>query len=127
MLRIFFWELRNGHWNAATKLIAIIAFIIPILNYFLKKYFKLPDSILDLFIPTICLLVLIFAFFLHLIASKKQSKNRLVNYASEISKLVKQLNSQEKFKHIIQTVNTCLLYTSPSPRDQRGSRMPSSA
>ena len=23
--------------------------------------------------------------------------------------------------------NTCLLYTSPSPRDQRGSRMPSSA
>ena len=25
------------------------------------------------------------------------------------------------------TPNTCLLYTSPSPRDQRGSRMPSSA
>ena len=25
------------------------------------------------------------------------------------------------------TVDTCLLYTSPSPRDQRGSRMPSSA
>ena len=24
-------------------------------------------------------------------------------------------------------VNDCLLYTSPSPRDQRGSRMPSSA
>ena len=24
-------------------------------------------------------------------------------------------------------VNICLLYTSPSPRDQRGSRMPSSA
>ena len=24
-------------------------------------------------------------------------------------------------------VNNCLLYTSPSPRDQRGSRMPSSA
>ena len=24
-------------------------------------------------------------------------------------------------------VHTCLLYTSPSPRDQRGSRMPSSA
>ena len=27
----------------------------------------------------------------------------------------------------IQTPNICLLYTSPSPRDQRGSRMPSSA
>ena len=26
-----------------------------------------------------------------------------------------------------QIKNTCLLYTSPSPRDQRGSRMPSSA
>ena len=26
-----------------------------------------------------------------------------------------------------QGVNICLLYTSPSPRDQRGSRMPSSA
>ena len=24
-------------------------------------------------------------------------------------------------------INNCLLYTSPSPRDQRGSRMPSSA
>ena len=26
-----------------------------------------------------------------------------------------------------QPIGTCLLYTSPSPRDQRGSRMPSSA
>ena len=26
-----------------------------------------------------------------------------------------------------ETITTCLLYTSPSPRDQRGSRMPSSA
>ena len=28
---------------------------------------------------------------------------------------------------IIRTLIACLLYTSPSPRDQRGSRMPSSA
>ena len=27
----------------------------------------------------------------------------------------------------VNNINTCLLYTSPSPRDQRGSRMPSSA
>ena len=27
----------------------------------------------------------------------------------------------------INDLNPCLLYTSPSPRDQRGSRMPSSA
>ena len=31
-------------------------------------------------------------------------------------------NPQEKYQYLI-----CLLYTSPSPRDQRGSRMPSSA
>ena len=30
-------------------------------------------------------------------------------------------------KNIIKSIKTCLLYTSPSPRDQRGSRMPSSA
>ena len=29
--------------------------------------------------------------------------------------------------HIDQSYGNCLLYTSPSPRDQRGSRMPSSA
>ena len=28
---------------------------------------------------------------------------------------------------LIDKINNCLLYTSPSPRDQRGSRMPSSA
>ena len=30
-------------------------------------------------------------------------------------------------KDIIEEPKLCLLYTSPSPRDQRGSRMPSSA
>ena len=29
--------------------------------------------------------------------------------------------------YLVFTRNACLLYTSPSPRDQRGSRMPSSA
>ena len=28
---------------------------------------------------------------------------------------------------VLENQHTCLLYTSPSPRDQRGSRMPSSA
>ena len=31
------------------------------------------------------------------------------------------------FGHYLADSGTCLLYTSPSPRDQRGSRMPSSA
>ena len=40
--------------------------------------------------------------------------------------------SSESFEAAIEnaverTGKTCLLYTSPSPRDQRGSRMPSSA
>ena len=32
-----------------------------------------------------------------------------------------------KPKGVLEGVKLCLLYTSPSPRDQRGSRMPSSA
>ena len=37
--------------------------------------------------------------------------------------------SQNKYDQILKTlqIEACLLYTSPSPRDQRGSRMPSSA
>ena len=31
------------------------------------------------------------------------------------------------YAHVIVVSTNCLLYTSPSPRDQRGSRMPSSA
>ena len=39
-----------------------------------------------------------------------------------------ELMSKKYFTHATPTLfNACLLYTSPSPRDQRGSRMPSSA
>ena len=34
---------------------------------------------------------------------------------------------EETIEDVVDTVKACLLYTSPSPRDQRGSRMPSSA
>ena len=34
---------------------------------------------------------------------------------------------QQNFTYLNQISLPCLLYTSPSPRDQRGSRMPSSA
>ena len=43
------------------------------------------------------------------------------------------VNAQEfqfercQIKHKAVEIDACLLYTSPSPRDQRGSRMPSSA
>ena len=41
------------------------------------------------------------------------------------AKVVDFLSSQEAL--FVQDLYCCLLYTSPSPRDQRGSRMPSSA
>ena len=37
------------------------------------------------------------------------------------------LNEDGSWKNLMEQYNSCLLYTSPSPRDQRGSRMPSSA
>ena len=37
------------------------------------------------------------------------------------------LHLVEKFDPVVSDIQICLLYTSPSPRDQRGSRMPSSA
>ena len=37
------------------------------------------------------------------------------------------LVSGYEYDHKVAEVKICLLYTSPSPRDQRGSRMPSSA
>ena len=41
----------------------------------------------------------------------------------------KRLDQKIGFDHGVQYISpkSCLLYTSPSPRDQRGSRMPSSA
>ena len=52
----------------------------------------------------------------------------LMNY-NNVLKAIDKITSPEGLgmspKRI--TVSTCLLYTSPSPRDQRGSRMPSSA
>ena len=36
-------------------------------------------------------------------------------------------DSPDGVPHVLDRYGDCLLYTSPSPRDQRGSRMPSSA
>ena len=37
------------------------------------------------------------------------------------------LSENPTIEELIEHLQICLLYTSPSPRDQRGSRMPSSA
>ena len=54
--------------------------------------------------------------------------------SSELRQVIKSplVNSDEKLNILLKlfskaNLNNCLLYTSPSPRDQRGSRMPSSA
>ena len=45
-----------------------------------------------------------------------------------ISKLLKKPTREKSNPFVVQgCIKICLLYTSPSPRDQRGSRMPSSA
>ena len=50
-----------------------------------------------------------------------------IYYAYEEHLTDKFQNITEGYYLYIDGANTCLLYTSPSPRDQRGSRMPSSA
>ena len=44
-----------------------------------------------------------------------------------LEKLEELVNPQRVIPATVEIVDICLLYTSPSPRDQRGSRMPSSA
>ena len=52
-----------------------------------------------------------------------------VKYNDDSSSLEKQWVLRHYYRGglIGKLINDCLLYTSPSPRDQRGSRMPSSA
>ena len=46
----------------------------------------------------------------------------------EVIKEVEKIIEKEVIKEVpVEVIKDCLLYTSPSPRDQRGSRMPSSA
>ena len=62
-----------------------------------------------------------------------RSKDLLVDTVNELNKLTEckheylicDYNDHEKYSKIISQYLSCLLYTSPSPRDQRGSRMPS--
>ena len=52
---------------------------------------------------------------------KKQKEKQ----KEEMNKIIKK--NLDEHKKEIELYYDCLLYTSPSPRDQRGSRMPSSA
>ena len=59
-----------------------------------------------------------------------------IDFESRVEKLVRETTGREvsfggkkdpKWEYYFDFLMPCLLYTSPSPRDQRGSRMPSSA
>ena len=56
----------------------------------------------------------------------EKEKPQKVKFSLEIDYEDKKPSSDKDIKSIV-NYGTCLLYTSPSPRDQRGSRMPSSA
>ena len=63
----------------------------------------------------------VFADDTNLLHSDKDLKGLETVVNEELIKVVDWLDANKL------SLNTCLLYTSPSPRDQRGSRMPSSA
>ena len=50
-------------------------------------------------------------------------------FSQDVAGLLAKIESGfgERLRHLDETYKGCLLYTSPSPRDQRGYRMPSSA
>ena len=62
--------------------------------------------------------------------NRPQSALHSAQIASELSNDIKDkviYSETLRLNDDIEKAETCLLYTSPSPRDQRGSRMPSSA
>ena len=60
--------------------------------------------------------------------SKDQIDDRSLRGCAQNAIVVSALTLQEHHnKRVVDIVIACLLYTSPSPRDQRGTRMPSSA
>ena len=73
------------------------------------------------------------------LASQKMAKIDLINSLEKIPSLSKMFGDSKSNLHLdigcaageflfdLALVNTCLLYTSPSPRDTAISRMPSSA
>ena len=69
---------------------------------------------------------IIIFFELHWDLVLKRSAQSIANEI-EILELNKDDEKIDKFANTLQIIKTCLLYTSPSPRDRQKSRMPSSA
>jgi len=61
---------------------------------------------------------------LPMVFAERLSPTKMTERAARLLNLV---GLGERLHHLPNQLSGCLLYTSPSPRDQRGSRMPSSA
>ena len=59
--------------------------------------------------------------------AKGLSAEALILDISDINSISQAMKSQGAFDVVVNSAGTCLLYTSPSPRDATLSRMPSSA
>ena len=55
-----------------------------------------------------------------------QGRNQIITFVNNKNQKIT-YNHDEVLKVMLPKLSICLLYTSPSPRDQRGYRMPSSA
>ena len=58
---------------------------------------------------------------------KRQSKTNVMNYNIENLDILIKKDERSFLEHQLELLLSCLLYTSPSPRDRTRSRMPSSA
>ena len=59
-----------------------------------------------------------------------ESFKNALDFINQVAEIVEDLNHHPKWTNLYNKVDvslTCLLYTSPSPRDRQKSRMPSSA
>ena len=75
------------------------------------------------------IIAILFNFFNHTFIKSQEniesSKNTIENIAKKES--INEEKTDIKKIHVVKSGDTCLLYTSPSPRDLYRSRMPSSA
>ena len=82
------------------------------------------------FFGSICLLVLLYSPLINTPTELSQARE-LKNYELQFDLLTKKLSQLENVLENIEerdnNIYSCLLYTSPSPRDAHESRMPSSA
>ena len=64
---------------------------------------------------------------LGLLVEKKKEYESLISNKNEAEEIIKIEDDKEMLEMANEELKDCLLYTSPSPRDKRQSRMPSSA